>query len=186
MRTRTIRLPLTGICLAAGLTLLGCVPILIPVPAPTSAPPGPEAGADVSVTAMLSDNAIGFGEAFELFAVVRNSGNAPAEDVHVFLRMEPSGYFELLGASHPTEGLAPSGLKISVGTLSPGGREEITLRGRAPTQEQMGGRYGINFEFKMTYDYAGSGERAGDQFVATVSESGPVFGVGVAVATPTR
>jgi hypothetical protein len=183
MKTQTIRLLLTGICL--GLTLLGCMPILIPVPPPTSPPPEPEAGADVSVTAMLSDSAIGFGEAFELFAVVRNSGDAPAEDVHVFLRMDPSGYFELLGASHPMEGLAPAGLKISVGTLSPGDREEIKLLGRAPTQEQMGGRYGINFEFRMTYDYAGSGERSGDQFVATVSESGPVFGVGVTVATPT-
>lgn len=191
MKTQTILLPLTAICLAFGLTLLGCVPVPFVVPAstsvaPTSRPPEPQGAADVSVTAMLPHDSIGFGQEFELLAVVRNTGDAPAEDVHVFLRMDPSGYFALLRASHPMEGLAPAGVRFSIGTLTPGDREEIRLLARAPTQEQMGGRQGINFEFRFTYDYAGSGERTGDQFVAAVSGSGPVFMRGAPVATPTR
>lgn len=50
---------------------------------------------------------------------------------------------------------------ISLGDLYPGAGSQIRINLRAPTQAQVGGQQGMNFEFSFTYDYYGGSGYAG-------------------------
>lgn len=113
-----------------------------------------------------------FSEVFDLRIVVRNAGGAAANDVHIYLRVNPSGFFELLDSSHAVGQLAPFGIRWTVGNLGSNVQAQIANRFRAPSQQQVG--IGMGFEFTFTYDYEGIGETFGDRWILTVGQTGIV------------
>jgi hypothetical protein len=133
-----------------------------PIPTPTPLAP------NISVTAVLPQGPLDFGQVFNLRVIIRNAGSGLAQNVRVYLRVNPPGYFDALWCNYPMTPLAPAGLRIPIGSLSPGDRADITLRCITPTQEQIGDKYGMNFEFVFTYDCYGVVESPGDRIIATV------------------
>jgi len=106
------------------------------------------------------------GGVFDQTIIVRNVGNSPAENVHVYLRATPTGYFAALGSTPPSESLVPYGLKWSLGNIYPGEEREIRLTSRAPPPPPIG--RGMAFEFQYTYDFYGITERIGKTYVLRV------------------
>ena len=143
-------------------------------PTTTPAPPPP----DIIVVASFPDK-VNFGSQFVVTVVIQNNGGSVAENVHLYLRANPSGYFIVVGSSHTLQQLVPAGIKIKIGSLYPGDREKVTLTMQAPTKSEIGNKPGMAFEFTFSYDYYEHSETVGDKWVLTV---GP--GLVTIIATP--
>jgi hypothetical protein len=107
---------------------------------------------------------------FDLTIQLINQGDGKAENVRVFLRARPSGYFRVVGVSHPYSGLAPYGIEIQVGTIYPGERINVVITSEAPSESEVG--KGMTFEIRPTYTYFGiSREQSCWWFKITVGDN---------------
>lgn len=132
-----------------------------PPPAPPS-PPSPPPKPDIKAVATIPQgNSVPFGGTFTMIVMVNNYGNAPAQNLHLYARANPSGYFKILNCDRPYSPLAPAGMDISLGDLYPGYGAQVRIDLRAPTQAQIGGQQGLNVEVSFTYDYYGGSGYAG-------------------------
>ncbi|OGN90528.1 MAG: hypothetical protein A2Z70_01830 [Chloroflexi bacterium RBG_13_48_17] len=144
-------------------------PIQLPsvVVAPVSAPtqlkaepepePEPELKPDIRVAAILPQGySIPFGDQFNVIVTVYNYGSGPAQNLHLYARANPSGYFAIIDCDRPYSPLVPSGFDISLGDLYPDDNAQINIILRAPTRDQVG-QQGMNAELSFTYDYYNAG-----------------------------
>ena len=137
-----------------------------PPPPPATPAPYIVAGADVQ-----PQGGINFGSQFNVLIMVINMGDGPAQNAHLYFRANPGGLL-LVKTDLESSPLAPFGVKVALGDLYPGGQKTVHFQIRAPTQQQLGGLYGINLEIDFSADYYNAQESPVGSITFSVARQG--------------
>jgi len=124
----------------------------------TVAPPPQVQKPNIVAGATIPQNRINFNQLFRLGIIVFNTGDVPAQNAHLYCKANPGGLITVQGVDQPTTPLAPSGVNVDLGDISPGSQRNVNLYLKAPTQAALDGLNGQNFEISFAADYDGGAQ----------------------------
>jgi len=106
----------------------------------------------VTVNSIFPESVI-YGQIFDLVVSAGNTGNAPANNVHIIFTANPKGFFIIQNVDQPACALGQDCEDVSLGTLAPNSFQEINFMLQVPTQTQVAGVWSQNFRFDLTATY---------------------------------
>jgi len=119
----------------------------------TPPPPPPP---NLYVIAASSKSVVHAGEWFNIAVTVENRGQGKAENVHIYMEPSALGYALAGSCNYQMAGIAPGGLKITLGDVFPGDTKVINIECKATNKAQYEPQ---TVTEAFSYDYYGSAGR---------------------------
>jgi len=135
------------------------ISLLVILPAGCCAPQAevtPRAPPNLYVIAASSKSVVHAGEWFNIAVTVENRGQGKAENVHIYMEPSALGYALAESCNYQMAGIAPGGLKISLGDVFPGDTKTINIECKATNKDQYEPQ---TVTETFSYDYCGSAGR---------------------------
>jgi len=135
------------------------ISLLVVLPAGCCAPQAevtPRAPPNLYVIAASSKSVVHVGEWFSIAVTVENRSQGKAENVHIYMELSALGYALAESCNYQMAGIAPGGLKISLGDVFPGDTKTINIECKATNKAQYEPQ---TVTETFSYDYCGSAGR---------------------------